>query len=272
MSSGWQGFAASQLGSTHRLRGVPNQDSYGLRRAGAALAAVVADGHGHRAHFRSGDGSRIAVATFLDLVDQRPGGDLDSENLQAFLLDLTDPLVRMWRQRVVADASARPFSSGEVTLLGGDSEQDLAVAYGSTVVAVVATSTALGFLQLGDGDAVLAFGDGEVVRPLPEDPLLDGVRTTSLCQPDATASVRVAAVDVTRRAVSLAFVSTDGFGAPRVDAHGWWRQVGEELGGHVSTHGSAWVESRLADWLVEPAEVGGDDTTVAVLVAVTSPQ
>lgn len=266
MTSSWRGFAATQMGSTHRLRGLPNQDAHGVGSSGGSVAAVVADGHGHRSHFRSGDGSHIAVQTFLELFSQLPPDDLDAEALRRALLDLSAPLVRQWRQRVVEDSLARPFLDDEAQWLGGDSEQDRVVAYGSTVVAVVATADALGFLQLGDGDAVLAFGDGEVLRPLPEDPRLDGVRTTSLCQEDALSSLRVSAVDVAARPVSLAFVSTDGFGASRLDADGWWRQVGAELGGHLGAHGPDWVESRLADWLVEPAEVGGDDTTVAVVV------
>ena len=63
----------------------------------------------------------------------------------------------------------------------------------------------------------------------------------------------------------LAFQCTDGFGSSRVDATGWWQQTGEELVRFGREHGLGWVAEQLPGWLVEPAQVGGDDTTLAIL-------
>jgi serine/threonine protein phosphatase PrpC len=266
MTRPWSAFTATQVGSSHRLSDLPNQDA-SLVAVEDGLALVgVADGHGHRTHFRSREGAWAAVQTVAELLG--PAKDLDAEALDDLLGGpVRSSLVPRWRARVLTHAAEQPCTGDELSLLGGSSPDHLVLAYGTTVVAAVSTGRALGLVQLGDGDAVVAFTDGEVVQPLPEDPLLDGHRTTSLCQPDATSSLRTAVLDLTRRPVGLCFVATDGFGSPRLDTQRWWVQVAEELTAHVAAHGSDWVESKLPEWLVEPAETGGDDTTVAVLVA-----
>ncbi len=49
--------------------------------------------------------------------------------------------------------------------------------------------------QIGDGDVVALTADGGVAAPVPDDPELDGHYTTSLCQPSALGSFRVAVID-----------------------------------------------------------------------------
>lgn len=266
MTGPWRAFAATQTGSSHRISDLPNQDASFVGVEDGLALAGVADGHGHRTHFRSREGAWAAVHTVAELL--APAKGLDSEALDDLLSgSVRSSLVPQWRARVLAHAAEHPCTSDELSRLGGDSPDQLVLAYGTTLVAAVSTGPALGLVQLGDGDAVVAFADGEVVKPLPEDPLLDGHRTTSLCQPEATSSLRTAVLDLTRRRIELCFVATDGFGSPRLDTKTWWVQVAEELTAHVASHGSEWVESKLPDWLVEPAETGGDDTTVAILVA-----
>jgi len=266
MTTPWRAFAATQMGSSHRINGLPNQDASLTSVADGLAVAAVADGHGHRTHFRSREGAWMAVETVGALMSAARG--LDAESLDDLLAgSVRAELVQGWRDRVLRHAAEHPCTSSELALLGGDTADHLVLAYGTTVVVAVSTGAALGLLQLGDGDAVVTFTDGEVVQPLPDDPMLDGHRTTSLCQPDALRSVRTAVLDLSVRPVSLAFVATDGFGSPRLDTDGWWVQVGRELNTHVGAHGADYVEQKLPDWLVEPAETGGDDTTVAILVA-----
>jgi hypothetical protein len=124
----------------------------------------------------------------------------------------------------------------------------------------------MGIAQIGDGDAVAVFVDGGVVRPLPEDPVLDGIHTTSMSQADAVGSMRVSVIDLDARPLALALAVTDGFAAPQVDGVGWWRQVGDQLATHLREHGSGWIRDRLPGWLEEPARTGGDDTTMGILL------
>jgi len=59
----WLVLTASQLGAAHQAAGLPNQDAVAAHQIRPdVLVAAVADGHGHRRHFRSARGSRLAVA------------------------------------------------------------------------------------------------------------------------------------------------------------------------------------------------------------------
>jgi hypothetical protein len=137
--------------------------------------------------------------------------------------------------------------------------------YGTTIVAMAASDGVLAAMQIGDGEAVVVLADGTTRQPLPADPDLHGPVTTSLCQPDPLRSLRCAGMDLKSHELALGFVCTDGFGAGRVDGTEWWRQVGEELLSHARDHGFDWIRDMLPQWLQEPAQVGGDDTTLALL-------
>ncbi|WP_275693492.1 protein phosphatase 2C domain-containing protein [Nocardioides sp. TF02-7] len=137
--------------------------------------------------------------------------------------------------------------------------------YGSTLLAAAVNGDLMVFLQIGDGDAVVVTARGEAGRAVPDDPELDGVHTSSLCQPDPLRSLRTGVVDVRADGVVLAFLCTDGFGTSRVDADGWWRQTGEQLVDFGRTRGLDWIAAQLPDWLDEPARIGGDDTSMVIL-------
>jgi hypothetical protein len=130
---------------------------------------------------------------------------------------------------------------------------------------MVATGDLVGVLQIGDGDAVVVTAAGQALRPVPEDPALDGTRTTSLCQPDPVDALRIGALDAAAADVVLGYLCTDGFSTSRVDRDGWWQQTGAELVSFAREHGFAWIGERLHGWLEEPAQIGGDDTTLALL-------
>lgn len=262
-SGRWQATAASVTGSRHRLEGAAAQDAY-LTWAGPAGAVVaVADGHGHPQHFRSGLGARLAAGIACDLLATAAVTFADPEQTSALLRDRIGPaLVEGWVAACLTDARRDPLPG----IAADASETDRLRPYGSTVVAMAATASVLAVLQLGDGDAVVADRSGTVWRPLPEDDELDGVRTTSLCQPDPLRSLRSTALSVAEQDLALAFVATDGFGAPQEDAQTWWVEVGTQLLDHLEQHGHEWITGRLAAWLEEPAEYGGDDTTLGVLL------
>jgi Protein phosphatase 2C len=261
---GWQVAAASVIGSMHRREGSPAQDSFTTWAESGHAVVAVADGHGHFQHFRSAVGSALAVKIAQDLLVSRVRRFEDAESVAAELRDRVGPaLVEAWIAACLTHARQHPFTGAEPDV--GRSEQQLLLPYGSTVIAMAASPRVLAVLQLGDGDAVVASRDGRVWRPLPEDADLDGVRTTSLCQPDPLRSLRSTAIAIAHDDPVLGFVSTDGFGSPREDAETWWVQVGQELVDHLRLHGHAWVSSRLQGWLEEPAELGGDDTTLGVL-------
>jgi hypothetical protein len=262
----WQVVAATCTGAAHQAARSPNQDAYATLVAGDVAALAVADGHGDSAHFRSRHGSRLAVDLAVTLIVEDARLHERPPVLQESLQQNVKPrLLGDWRRQVLEHARAHPFSDEEREKVVGSGDDAVMRAYGTTLIAIVATPVAMGFAQIGDGDAIAVFADGGVIRPLPEDPKLDGIHTTSLSQPDAAASLRVTVLDLGERQVSLALAVTDGFAAPQVDGVGWWRQVGDELSAHLQEQGSAWIGDKLPGWLEEPAQTGGDDTTMGLV-------
>lgn len=274
MTHRWTTLSGTTIGSVHVRDQLPLQDAvltWGNHDAGQAVIAV-ADGHGHKLHFRSDVGAGLAVECAVEVIRPLLGGlaELAEQGDEAtgptgveMVRQAGARLVETWTARVGEHITAHPYSPAEDDL--GASADPLR-AYGSTVLAAGAVGDLVAFLQLGDGDSVVVSADGEASRPLPEDPDLDGLHTTSLCQTRPVDALRVGVLDARVDDVALIFLCTDGFGRSRVDADGWWRQTGEQLLEFSRSRGLVWIREQLPEWLAEPAHVGGDDTTMALMV------
>ncbi len=263
----WKAAAASWTGAAHEAAGAGNQDAYATLNVDDVTAVAVADGHGHPAHFRSRYGAQLAVDLAVSLTSKTALNVDGPQALSEGLHEQVKPqLIRGWRQNVLDHAASVPFSEDATEKLLEPGDEGIFRTYGTTLIAIVGTPVAVGFVQIGDGDAIAVFGDGEVSRPLPEDSSLDGIHTTSLCQADAGKWLRVAVLDLSQRDLRLALAVTDGFAAPQVDGVGWWWHVGVDLGTHLQERGSAWIREQLPGWLSVPAQTGGDDTTMALLL------
>ncbi|MCD4524544.1 PP2C family serine/threonine-protein phosphatase [Nocardioides sp. cx-173] len=263
MSARWTALSGSTIGSVHVRDDLPLQDAHLVRVEDGTSIMAVADGHGHHLHFRSDVGSRLAVRIVVDLLADALPRLTAVPAAEGVLAEVGTALVERWTAAVLDHLAAHPVDAESVGLVD---RARLTQPYGTTLLAMVATGDVLGILQIGDGDAVVVTTDGVAARPLPEDPALDGTRTTSLCQPDPLDALRLAVLDAQGEDIALGYLCTDGFSAARVDTDGWWRQTGAELVAYVRDRGLAWVEDRLPGWLEEPARVGGDDTTLALLV------
>lgn len=267
----WTTLSGTTIGSVHVRDRLPIQDAVltWSDDGGRQAVVAVADGHGHRNHFRSDTGAALAVVSAVEelrrvLPELRAADDDARERVER----AGAAIVATWAAKVRHHVAANPYSPDEDEL--GASADPLR-AYGSTILATAVSGDVMVFLQIGDGDTVLVTADGAAARPLPEDPDLDGLHTTSLCQPRPLDALRVEVVDAAAERVALVFLCTDGFGRSRVDAEGWWRQTGEQLVEFTRTRGVGWVREQLPEWLAEPALVGGDDTTMALLVRADAP-
>src|SRR5262249_56749673 len=110
------------------------------------MAAAVADGHGHSRHFRSAGGSRLAVSIACQAARDlaiRPGG-LPGPGREAGELRrvLVPGIVARWRDAVLADVAAEPFTGPEAA---GRRGGDPTIPYGTTLL-----------LALGPGGRPLA--------------------------------------------------------------------------------------------------------------------
>ena len=184
-------------GARHVRDGRVCQDAIGGVVSGGVAVLAVADGHGTSLH---GDvGAAIAVAVAVEHLTQFAaalGPERDVRSAHAHARDvLRGQLVREWTARVRAQA--------------GDDGADL-VPYGSTLIFALATSAYLLVGQLGDGDLLLVDSSGLVTRPLAPDPNNFAEETSSLCQKDAWATLRVLATPAPA-ANTLLLLSTDGY-------------------------------------------------------------
>ena len=269
----WHVSVGSARGAAHHAAGLPNQDAVACRTpaaGGGETIVAVADGHGHCRHFRSADGSALAVAVgcevgcvlAADLAGQAAGADAE-----AAVRSSLGRLVREWRSAVAGHLARHPYTAEEQATLDttGDSVD---VPYGSTLLVAVVSPPWLALAQIGDGDFLAVHPGGGSVVPLPGDERLDGLRTTSLCQPDAEEAFRVGVHNVAEVPLLALLIATDGFGNAQVDDP-WQPGMGRDLARLAAEHDHRWFDDQVPKWAERcaSAEGSGDDTTVVLLVS-----
>jgi hypothetical protein len=266
----WLALTASQLGAAHQATGLPNQDAVSARQVRAdVLVVAVADGHGHRRHFRSARGSQLAVAVACEAAQElaarldgfQTAAPIESEALGTLVPAITG----QWRDAVREDVAADPFTSRERASRGGD---DPLIAYGSTLLLAIAGRRWLVLVQIGDGDIMGIQPDGRPLLPVPRDPSLDGHQTTSLCGPGAEDEFRAAVVDTSTTPLLGVMLATDGYGNAQV-ADPWADAVSADLAELINDRPPEWLAGQLPLWASRCASADGsaDDTTIALLIA-----
>jgi pSer/pThr/pTyr-binding forkhead associated (FHA) protein len=256
----------------------PNQDAVRWRldpSSGDVLVVAVADGHGSAKSFRSHLGARLAVATATELLWDRIADvqaahnpQQDADSVRSLLPELTE----RWALEVRAELRRRPFDAAELGRLEerassaglAELERNPLLAYGATLLAVLVSRAAVHYLQLGDGDILAVWRNGEVRRPLPADRQLIANETTSLCQPNAWRQFRMGSASLDD-APRLVLLSTDGY-ANSFASDDEFLQVGSDLLAMIERDGLEAVEGSLEGWLNETSEHGaGDDVSLAIV-------
>jgi serine/threonine protein phosphatase PrpC len=276
---GWRVEVGTARGSAHIALGQPNQDAAHVNRRGpdGPLAVAVSDGHGHRRHFRSGDGAALAVivacreavelaaATAADTP--RPANIEHPTGAARAAAELPARVLEAWRAAVAADVAARPYTDEQLEALAAAGEA-LEIPYGATLLLAVVTGHWLVCAQIGDGDMLAVRPDGGAFALVAEDDRLDGLHTTSLCQPDALDSFRVTVWDLSVEPLLMLLLATDGYGNSQV-AEPWQPGVGADLAAFARDYGPDWLAEQVGDWAERcaSAQGGGDDTTIALLIA-----
>jgi Protein phosphatase 2C len=281
----WLVLTASERGASHIALQTPNQDSVATERAGSTgVVAAVADGHGHIRHLRSARGSRFAVAigcqAAQELADLLEGDDgpfaeqgpvaepaETADRITGLLNEFLVPaLVDRWREAVLADVADNPFSDAEEDhRQRGD---DPTIAYGSTLLLGITLHDWLILAQIGDGDVVGVRADGGELLPVPVDPQLDGLATTSLCGANARGDFRTAVVDTSGTPLLAVLLATDGYGNAQV-VDQWPRAFSQDLAWMLKDRDAHWLAAQLPLWAARCASAEGsaDDTTVALMLS-----
>src|ERR1051326_4646068 len=221
----WRVSGATRRGSSHVRSGLPNQDAieYWASNDGNIAVLAVADGHGSGLCFRSDAGSRIAVTTAVELFrefattmrsDQSPSSIADRARAV-----LAEELTQAWHAAIASDLAVMPFTSAEwanlAALEGWKGQQVIErhpeLAYGTTVLAVAATTSYVLCMQLGDGDILFLDSEGETRRALPNDNQVVPKQTASLWRQDAAAKFQVQVHETSEDLPVLILMATDGY-------------------------------------------------------------
>jgi hypothetical protein len=276
LPTAWRAMIGTARGAAHDARGVPNQDSAESLAIAQAdgIVVAVADGHGHDRHFRSAAGSRLAVRTACAVVEELAAGPgnrpWNPQRAGALRDQLPEAIVARWRAAVALDIAAHPYTAEELSALeqAGDGPS---IPYGSTLIVALIVGGWLVCAQIGDGDLLAIRPDGAAWSPVTGDDLLDGYRTTSLCQPAAVSAFRAAAHDLRSRPLLALLLSTDGYGNAQADEP-WQPVVARDLAALAARHDDGWFAEQLPAWAERCASAAGsaDDTTIALLLATGS--
>jgi serine/threonine protein phosphatase PrpC len=275
----WRVLGASATGAAKRSRGKENQDRIlwvPESGTGGHVIMAVSDGHGQELSFRSARGSRFAVEIAIEeLTPLLPRLDSLSPSAQEELsrIKLPQKLVSRWGERVFADLDKFPFSELELRNLESaagraalvELQERPAVAYGATlIIAAIASSTAL-YLQIGDGDLVTVQDNGQVNRPVPGDPRLQGNTTTSLCGARAAEDFRAAIDRFGGDPLELVLLATDGYFNSFRSTEGF-EKASVDLLETLRREAPEEVQKRLTAWLDGISRGGsGDDVTLGLI-------
>lgn len=242
----------SVRGAAHVHRGAPNEDAAGTTDDGV-LALAVADGHGTDHCPRAATGATFAVDAVL-AADRAIARGADPAQL-------ADDLTRRWDDAVDADLSRTPPSEQEAAL--GPPRR----LYGATALgAALLPDDRLVLCQLGDGDVVVGLTGGELLRPFPPIDLQAPHQTHSLAQVAAAAYVRTHTIPDAATCIDLVLLATDGLSVAYAEPD-WHEEVVADLRDRLRGTDPAELAAAITGWCREPAAVGGDDTTIALLAA-----
>lgn len=273
----WNALGKSVPGANHIFKGVPNQDYIDWESVGKNLILAIADGHGSSKSFRSKEGSEFAVKAFLNLFQQLL--EKTAEEIIPVLLkrngkeQIPRQLVEDWKVMVQHHLESNPFTKEEweelISKEGLEAhtkiDENPLIAYGSTLLGVVAHPNYIFWLQLGDGDILVVTDTGEIMRPIDTDPNLIGNETTSLCTRDAANQTRLRFVSLENYPPQLIMLSTDGYSNSYPEESDFLKVAADYLQ-LLKKRGAEKLEQALENFLSTTSEQGsGDDITVGLV-------
>lgn len=212
-------FHLTEQGATHIKHNKARQDDGQSYYDGQIAFAVVCDGHGGDDYIRSDTGSRLAAAVAGECIGDFVGKILhkyDIKHLQRhseeILRSLAAAIIAEWRKRITEDWLKKPFTEDELANISDKARQrygddDIASAYGTTLIAVAFTDEYWFGLKIGDGKCVSVSKEGKFETPIPDDGICFLNSTTSICDRNAIENFRY--IFSTEKPAAV-FIGTDG--------------------------------------------------------------
>lgn len=265
----WKAFGRSIQGASHIRNNKPCQDAIMWKRINKSIIFAIADGHGSSRSPYSDEGSQIAVAVAVEIFEKLYKNltlKKDLSNIKHFSEEqLKKLIVRSWREKVQEAYEIRKSAEGII-----DETDNFYVKYGSTLISILATPDFILFLQLGDGDIIVVFEDGEISYAIEKDENLVGIETTSLCSKDGWKYIKTSLykLNSNKNALEMIMLSTDGFYNSFATDEGY-RKTTEEYLKLLKLHGVKKIENNLEKWLCETSKDGcGDDITLGIICSI----
>lgn len=259
---GWI-LASKRRGASNHHKNRPCQDAYARSKIIDGLpciALAVADGHGDAQHDLSEQGATLAVTlavkTLIEFFNHFANNPTLLKN--NFKQDFPRLVGRHWRQAVLTDAAHRLHIE---TNTPTDTYR-LLRRYGTTLLVALMSSDLLLLGQLGDGDILRIFSDGEIDKPFKQPPELIGNATYSLSSLEADKLWQTATLARTNGETLL--LATDGLSNAFTDEV-QFHIFARSLLARIKEFGIESVEAALPHWLDQySAEGSGDDITLLV--------
>jgi len=182
-------------------------------------------------------------------------------------------LERHWKRAVQCHLDEKPLTVNEargVEEKEGERarkklEDDPLRAYGTTLVSVLVTESFVICAQIGDGELLVVSESGDVLRPIPENPLHFANETTSLCMPDAWKQVQIHYQTITDSPPTTFLLSTDGYKNAHASEEAF-RRTAREFAVALQNQDPTTVFADLPATLAYASKMGsGDDVTVGLL-------
>ncbi len=265
---------AHHIGKSHVQNGMLCEDFSATYSDDQVSIVVISDGHGDKNCFRSNIGARYACETAIRMCRQFQRitnhiDDIAQCDFESLTVSLESDIVDAWKERVLADADARPFRDEEMSIASEQAKevyksgQRLEKAYGCTLILSMSTASYWLSIQIGDGKSIAAYKDGVFVEPVPADENCLGNRSTSLCNSNAKESFRHYYSKVKPIA---AFVSSDGVeeSFDQAGLYNFFYSVAYWL----KEDGFDVTKAKIDGLLPQISEGGsGDDVSIAIMVS-----
>jgi hypothetical protein len=281
MVGGCKTFGFSARGANHQKLNTVCQD-YALHyRDDSVAVAAVADGHGSPPHFRSDRGARFACESAVKCIrkfvesESAVFGKADTVEQGDFLKKVEQNIIAEWREMVGADwnmdlpksESLPPdFFKGASSCGFLCAVEDIAPAYGTTLIAAAVCDGFWFGIQIGDGKCVALSFDGSAFQPIARDKNCYANVTTSICDEDALGHFRHFWSGDVPRAI---FLGTDGVdnSYPVYENKKHLANLYRTIAGNFAEEGFKNGKKQLEEFLPLLTEKGsGDDVSIAGII------
>ncbi len=277
-------FHQTVIGYRHMHEGIPCQDcsiSYSDKE-GAYQIISVADGHGSLACCRSEKGAQYITDIAKACLETFAIGLLKDEipfSTQRQRRDctkqLTNTVISKWYAAVKSDLEKNPLTEKELAQ-AGNYEKDyrrgeyLEHLYGTTLIAALRVLDIFILLQQGDGRCDVFYDDGSVEQPIPWDFRCESHVTTSMCDADATESIRSCILDLKKKKIIACYIGSDGIEDSYYDneesqlgTHRFYKGLSCKLNEYGSLKFQKYLERQLREF---SRNGSADDISVAGIV------